>query len=592
MVIQNLKNLLVESRVITCYLAPKSWYVHDSEGSNSSNYCIDWNTDDEIEVFGVPSSYSQPREESYEQSVAESSTSGSNAKHAKMIHNFVGMGFSRETVIKAINENGGDNEEEIMDTLLTLTAEKPSTEENDEILSVLVDMGYAFEDASTAIDKYGPKAEISDLADFISASQLEKEIDSLQDLTKIKHVASVDTNTEPSDQSYLHASKKVKLHHNKWKDKISWAKEKTASSVDMGMIHPPGPMTGFGVPNEVSQVISRELPSEVADKPYFYFENVALAPKGVWNNISRFLFEIEPEFVDSKYFCAAMRKRGYIHNLPIHNRSPLLPIPPLTIGEAFPSTEKWWPSWDKRTKLNCLLTSTAPGTVTDRIRKTLEKFDDEPPQNVQENVLQEIKKWNLVWVGKNKLAPLEPDEYEMLLGFPKDHTRGGGVTRTDRYKSLGNAFQVDTVAYHLSVLKDRFPNGINVLSLFSGIGGAEVALDRLGIMLKNVVSVEIAEVNRNIIHCWWEQTNQKGNLIEVEDVQKVSSNQLRQWITKFGGFDLIIGGSPCNNFSGSNRVSRHGLEGKQSSLFYEYYRILEAVMEMQKNDPQGDNKVQ
>jgi len=131
-----------------------------------------------------------------------------------------------------------------------------------------------------------------------------------------------------------------------------------------------------------------------------------------------------------------------------------------------------------------------------------------------------------------------------------------------------------------------------VLSLFSGIGGAEVALDRLGIMLKNVVSVEIAEVNRNIIHCWWEQTNQKGNLIEVEDVQKVSSNQLRQWITKFGGFDLIIGGSPCNNFSGSNRVSRHGLEGKQSSLFFEYYRILEAVIEMQKNDPQGNNKVQ
>ncbi|ESW29435.1 hypothetical protein PHAVU_002G070300 [Phaseolus vulgaris] len=517
-----------------------------------------------MEVFGVPSSYSQ--EESYEQSVAESSTRSLNAKHANMIRNFVGMGFSRETVIRAINENGrGDDEEEIMDTLLTLTAEKPSTEENDEILSILVDMGYAFEDASTAIDKYGPKAEISDLADFISASQLEKEIDSLQDLTKIKHVASVDTQTEVSKASTF-----IKLCYN------------CCSSIQ----------TRFGVPNEVSQVISRELPSEVADKPYFYFENVALAPKGVWNNISRFLFEIEPEFVDSKYFCAAMRKRGYIHNLPIHNRSPVLPIPPLTIREAFPSTEKWWPSWDKRTKLNCLLTGTAPGTVTDRLRKTLEKFDDEPPQNVQENVLQEIKKWNLVWVGKNKLAPLEPDEYEMLLGFPKDHTRGGGITRTDRYKSLGNAFQVDTVSYHLSVLKDRFPNGINVLSLFSGIGGAEVALDRLGIMLKNVVSVEIAEVNRNIIHCWWEQTNQKGNLIEVEDVQKVSSNQLRQWITKFGGFDLIIGGSPCNNFSGSNRVSRHGLEGKQSSLFFEYYRILEAVIEMQKNDPQGNNKVQ
>ncbi|BAT99526.1 hypothetical protein VIGAN_10097500, partial [Vigna angularis var. angularis] len=93
-----------------------------------------------------------------------------------MIHHFMGMGFSRGTVIDAINENGGDNEEEIMETLLALTAEKPSSEENDEILSILVDMGFTFEEACTAIDKCGPKAEIGDLADFISASQLEDEI--------------------------------------------------------------------------------------------------------------------------------------------------------------------------------------------------------------------------------------------------------------------------------------------------------------------------------------------------------------------------------------------------------------------------------
>lgn len=98
-----------------------------------------------------------------------------------------------------------------------------------------------------------------------------------------------------------------------------------------------------------------------------------------------------------------------------------------------------------------------------------------------------------------------------------------------------------------------------------------------------MVSVEIAKVNRSIIRSWWEQTNQRGSLIEVEDVQQVSSNQLKQWITKFGGFDLIIGGSPCNNLTGSNRVSRNGLEGEHSSLFYEYFRILEAVMDLQRN---------
>ena len=96
---------------------------------------------------------------------------------------------------------------------------------------------------------------------------------------------------------------------------------------------------------------------------------------------------------------------------------------------------------------------------------------------------------------------LEPDEMEFLLGFPKDHTRG--INRTERYRSLGNSFQVDTVAYHLSFLKDMFPQGINVLSSFSGIG---------------VIAVEKSEVNRTILRSWWGQT-QIATLIEITDVQ-------------------------------------------------------------------------
>lgn len=122
-----------------------------------------------------------------------------------------------------------------------------------------------------------------------------------------------------------------------------------------------------------------------------------------------------------------------------------------------------------------------------------------------------------------------------------------------------------------------FPNGITMLSLFSGIGGAEVALYRLGIPLKLVVSVEISEVNRNIVRSWWEQTNQKGTLIDIADVQQLNGDKLEQFINTFGGFDLVVGGSPCNNLAGSNRVSRDGLEGKQSALFYDYFRILDLV---------------
>lgn len=336
-------------------------------------------------------------------------------------------------------------------------------------------------------------------------------------------------------------------------------------------------MIGFGVPTESFSPVHRTLPEAAHGPPYFYYENVALAPKGVWDTISRFLYDVEPEFVDSKYFCAAARKRGYIHNLPIENRYPLLPIPPRTIHEALPLTRRWWPHWDTRKKLNCLQTAYGSAKLTERIRKALEQWDGDPPHHVQKYVLDECRKWNLVWVGRNKVAPLEPDEVEMLLGFPRNHTRGGGISRTDRYKSLGNSFQVDTVAYHLSVLKDLFPGGMRVLSLFSGIGGGEVALHRLGIPLKVVVSVEISEVNRNIMRSWWEQTNQKGTLIDIADVQQLTSDRLEQLISSFGGFDLLIGGSPCNNLAGSNRVSRDGLEGKESSLFFDYIRILDLV---------------
>ncbi|XP_031500395.1 DNA (cytosine-5)-methyltransferase DRM2 isoform X2 [Nymphaea colorata] len=337
------------------------------------------------------------------------------------------------------------------------------------------------------------------------------------------------------------------------------------------------PMTGFGLPNEPNVRRFRKLPDTVIGPPFFYYENVALTPKGVWETISRFLYDIEPEFVDSKYFSAAARKRGYIHNLPIDNRFQLQPIPPLTIQEALPYTRKWWPSWDPRKKLNCINTCCASARLTDRLRKIVSDSEGTPSYADQQIVLEQCRKWNLVWVGLHKLAPLEPDEIEPLLGFPKHHTRGGGVSRTERLRALGNSFQVDTVAYHLSVLKRMFPYGLNVLSLFSGIGGAEVALHRLGIPLKNVVSIEISEVSRNVLKNWWCETGQKGRLIEIANIEQLTSGKLESMMGAFGGFDLVIGGSPCNNLTGSNRVSRDGLEGKHSSLFYDYFRILDFV---------------
>ncbi|KAI9196244.1 hypothetical protein LWI28_022228 [Acer negundo] len=102
-------------------------------------------------------------------------------------------------------------------------------------------------------------------------------------------------------------------------------------------------------------------------------------------------------------------------------------------GKPTADDGRWWPEWDTRTKLKCLQTSVASAKLTERICKALEKYENElPPYNVQKYVMDEYRKWNLVWVGRNKLAPLQPDEVEMHLGFPRNHTRGGGIGRTDR----------------------------------------------------------------------------------------------------------------------------------------------------------------
>ncbi|XP_057464266.1 DNA (cytosine-5)-methyltransferase DRM2-like [Actinidia eriantha] len=586
----------------------------NGDASGEEDDKIDWDTDDELEIQNFPlsshSSLSNPGGEAILGDGEASSSTGS--CHSKLIQHFVGMGFPEQMVAKAIEENGESNTESILETLLTYSALENSPQrqqpvnanhcslESDEnefsntdswsedeentdssfnkektVLS-LANMGYTLEEASKAIDKCGPNASIAELTDFIFATQMS----TTRDASPQQLPNEIKPKPEPID--YDNGMHKRKFFESELCDsKKRREYEESIIYGDNETIRIPKPMIGYGIPTEPCRVFHRRLPDSAIGPPYFYYENVALTPKGVWDTIKRFLYDIEPEFVDSKYFCAAARKRGYVHNLPIVNRFPLLPLPPHTISEAFPLTRRWWPTWDTRTKLNCLQTSIATAKLTDRIRKIVEDLKGEPPLKVQKYVLDECRKWNLVWVGKNKVAPLEPDEVEMLLGFPKNHTRGGGISRTDRYKSLGNSFktvfQVDTVAYHLSVLKDMYPGGINVLSLFSGIGGAEVALHRLGITLKNVVSVEKSEVNRNIVRSWWEQTNQRGNLIDFAFVQQLNGDRLEHLIDSIGGFDLVIGGSPCNNLAGSNRYTRDGLEGKESALFYDYFRILDLV---------------
>ncbi|KAI3966392.1 hypothetical protein MKW92_046921 [Papaver armeniacum] len=550
--------------------------------------------------------------------------STSNRARADAINQFTEMGFNEHLVIRTIDEHGEENTDAILEDLLTYKnieecsprgvfscPNSPDSEwdslgdlsgfsdaesymQNEVDLEPLletkemqlVNMGYSIHDVSRAINSCGPDTSISDLVDFIFAAQLVEPISDHPCERPLQGQGPPDVKKKKQlvEQEYGERMSAWGNHREvEWEKK---RKTRMSPDADEALIKVPKVMTGFGVPghSSVSEYFKRRLLDVARPPPYFYFENVAKAPKGTWSKISRSLFNIEPEFVDSKYFSAAMRKRGYIHNLPTKNRTALFPIPPLTIHEILPRTSRFWPPWDTRVQFNCLRTRTGSAKLMERISIALQGWGGDPPQYIQKKVLKHCRSWNFVWTAKDSVSPLSPEEIEQILGYPKYHTRRG-ATHAERYEALGNSFQINTVAYHLSVLKEQFKGGIKVLSLFSGIGGAEIALDRLGIPLRLVVSVEFSEVNRNILRSWWNDTRQTGILVDdTTDVRMLTNNKLEKLVKKYGGFDLVIGGSPCNNITGSNRWHRVGLEGAQSVLFYDYCRILVNVIRLMREN--------
>jgi DNA (cytosine-5)-methyltransferase 3A len=104
---------------------------------------------------------------------------------------------------------------------------------------------------------------------------------------------------------------------------------------------------------------------------------------------------------------------------------------------------------------------------------------------------------------------------------------------------------------------------MNVLSLFDGMSCGQIALNRAGIKYDNYFASEIKPHAINLTQKHY------PNTIQVGDVTKVFSKDLPK-------IDLLIGGSPCQDFSIANK-ERLGLNGLKSSLFFEYVRLLEEL---------------
>lgn len=111
---------------------------------------------------------------------------------------------------------------------------------------------------------------------------------------------------------------------------------------------------------------------------------------------------------------------------------------------------------------------------------------------------------------------------------------------------------------------------LRVLSLFDGISNGLVALKRIGIPVEVYYASEIKKSAIKI------SKHNHPEIVHVGDVTELSGDKLKE----LGRIDLLIGGSPCQDFSiarainGGDLGKRKGLEGEKSSLFYEYLRIL------------------
>jgi len=103
----------------------------------------------------------------------------------------------------------------------------------------------------------------------------------------------------------------------------------------------------------------------------------------------------------------------------------------------------------------------------------------------------------------------------------------------------------------------------NVLSLFDGMSCGQIALNKLGINYENYFASEIKPHAMAVTQSNFPNTHQVG------DVTKLSANNLPK-------IDLLIGGSPCQDFSRANRVQK-GADGEKSGLFWEYVRLLKEL---------------
>jgi len=116
---------------------------------------------------------------------------------------------------------------------------------------------------------------------------------------------------------------------------------------------------------------------------------------------------------------------------------------------------------------------------------------------------------------------------------------------------------------------------LNVLSLFDGISCGQIALERASIKIDTYYASEIKKNAINVTMQHYPNTIQIGDVTKVHYGDGILHTENGDY--NVGKIDLLMGGSPCQNFSlarATDKLEIDGLYGNKSKLFYEYLRIL------------------
>lgn len=108
---------------------------------------------------------------------------------------------------------------------------------------------------------------------------------------------------------------------------------------------------------------------------------------------------------------------------------------------------------------------------------------------------------------------------------------------------------------------------MNVLSLFDGMSCGKIALDRAGVKTDRYIASEIKK------HAIKVSKHNNPKIEHIGDIREIAPSKLPK-------IDLLIGGSPCQDFSIARTgqgLDRKGFHGEKSYLFFEYVRLLKSL---------------